>query len=311
MGNWDQEDNVPKTTDLEEGGIISNAVTTGALVTLFLILPAIAPDRLLSKMYGFFSYWDWHFWNSNSLERLWRVWSFAQVAAMVFSAFGLIYIYKTYKAQREELELMREEVKATKEEIVLTRQEYERQWNYLANQEFESRFFKLLEHFTELRSGIKFWTWRDREYTWVQALWEIRNYLAGFLADWSIKITFASIEISWDMISTRSWYTKHYSIHSNTLHYFNYIFSILSYIWYSELSSLSKQQYISYLRELLTQQELLLIYYHSLLELHDPQSKKHILEQSWFFFYLDKSKLIDPLHEQRYFTDAFTQSTIS
>ncbi|GAB3960174.1 hypothetical protein GCM10028805_57460 [Spirosoma harenae] len=200
----------------------------------------------------------------------------------LFSGLALAGIIISIQMQSNELALQREELALTRDELAATRAEFEQQNETMIKQRFENTFFHLVDLFHEIvtnlyysqRGGNK--TYEKRE-VFIKASHELKGTIINSRSEAVNKYRRENGNYSSDLNLefsneeeygfVKEGYFSFYGNFSDSLgHYFRHLYHIFKYIYQSELTLKEKKFYASLIRAQLSQSELILIFYNSMIE---------------------------------------------
>jgi hypothetical protein len=184
------------------------------------------------------------------------------VASALFSGLAFGGIIYTILLQRNELELQRHELRQTREEFVEQNQT-------LKQQRFENTFFNMLNLQSQIVQGMKFRGVTGKEVIDDAANNDLKNFLnsvpfhRGITLD---QIAPDKIKKIYDYIEGyyHEKYYDPYETHFN--HYFRHLYHIFKFIYFSDLTKEEKDFYAALARAQLSQNELLIIAFNSIID---------------------------------------------
>jgi hypothetical protein len=245
-----------------------------------------------------------------SLAGLSELGSYLQgTVASLWTLAGLLFIYATFLAQREqmarqEIELanQRKQFEAERAEqqqqIQAQRQQFEKQQKSIERQNFESSFFQLLNLQNQITNGLReispfahvetlegkncFERWRN-------PLWENLSNQKLLPDKGELQRCQAAYEIF------------HKAKQASVAHYFRNLYHVLNFVANSEIEP--KRQYTNLVRAQLSSFELILLFYNGLSAY--GERIKPLIEKFGMLEHLDKRLLFDPSHERLYAAGAY------
>ena len=198
--------------------------------------------------------------------------------------------------QRRELQLQREELKDTREVLTGQKQQLEAQNTTLKKQNFENTFFQLLRLHNEIASSVEFvkssYNVKGRK-SFFRLYDDYTNYYRQLGEDGldnmdRINSSYLEFNGRWQ---------------SETGHYFRNLYAIVKFIENSKVGDI--ELYINLIRVQLTDNELLLLFYHSLSDT-DGQRLIPLIEKYALLKSLPKDRLLNrQAHESLYKDSAY------
>jgi len=196
--------------------------------------------------------------------------------------------------QRRELQLQREELKDTREVLTGQKQQLEAQNTTLKKQNFENTFFQLLRLHNEIASSVEF----------VKSSYNVKGKKSFFRLYDDYTNYYRQLGVdgldNMDRINS-SYLAFNGTWQSETGHYFRNLYAIVKFIENSEVGDI--ELYINLIRVQLTDNELLLLFYHSLSDI-DGQRLIPLIEKYALLKSLPKDRLLNRQAHESLFKDS-------
>lgn len=217
------------------------------------------------------------------------------VSNALFSGLAFAGVIYAILLQRKELELQREELKLTRGELKGQKEQLEAQNKTLKKQNFENTFFQLLRLHNEIVNAL--------EYKQGSATFNGRTCFKRFFVLFTGRYNNNSNEqVEAKRISLA--YSEFYNEPQNDVgHYFRNLYAIVNFIESSAVENL--ELYVNLIRVQLSNNELLLLFYHSLSDSGEKRLKL-LIEKYALFESLPNDKLLHEKHKPLYKDGAYT-----
>ena len=227
----------------------------------------------------------------------------------IWSLAGIILFYEALRFQRSELKLQREELKSQREEIMEQTNQYILQNQTLMTRRLEETFFQLISMHNEITSSLKIPTDSKLNiYTnnaQITGRYCFQYYYKYFQSIYSENIDLTGItsveETELRKLIKESLKLFYNDFQEDLGHYFRNLINIMTYIEKSKLTD--KKFYLNILHSLLTNYELLLLFYYCLSDY--GKEMKEIIEDHSFFKQFPDNELFDRRHKDFYRNLAF------
>jgi hypothetical protein len=244
-----------------------------------------------------------------SLAGLSELGSYLQgTVASLWTLAGLLFIYATFLAQREqmsrqEIELanQRKQFEADRadqqEQIQAQRQQFEAQQESIKRQGFESSFFQLLNLHNQLTAALRFRAYPQNPFSCGKDCFQVLKDV--FKGEYIKRTSFVPEN---DLGHIKGAYqTFHQGAQAVTASYFRNLYHIVKFIKTSEIRD--KRRYTSLVRAQLSAYELALLFYNGLSVF--GEGFKPLIEEFGLLEHLDDSLLVDRSHRQFYAPSAY------